>query len=80
MFTMGPYYPSLRINPADISKNFAGIIMALVNGIGALSYIPVPYITAVIAPDVRNFLYLVRWHAHIKCYITIKKIIKLKWH
>lgn len=59
MFSMGPYYPSLRITPADISKNFAGIIMAFVNGIGALSYIPVPSITAAITPDVSNFYFFV---------------------
>lgn len=52
LFTMGPFYSSLRINQMDISKNFSGIIMALVNGAGALAFAPAPYLIGIIAKDV----------------------------
>lgn len=49
---MGPFYPGLRVNALDITKNFAGILTAFVNGLGALIYVPVPIIIGHIAKDV----------------------------
>lgn len=50
MGLMGFYYASLRVNALDLSPNFAGSIMALVNGIGALSGMAAPYIIGVLTP------------------------------
>lgn len=54
MFTMGPFYPGMRVNNMDISKNFAGLVMALENGLGALSFVPAPSIIGVMTPNVKK--------------------------
>lgn len=35
MSLMGPFWPSMKVNALDLSPNYAGFLMALVNGIGA---------------------------------------------
>lgn len=46
---MGFYYPGLRVNAMDLSPNFAGTLMAIVNGSGILAgvvgFVYVAYIT-----------------------------------
>lgn len=42
MAFMGFFYPSLKINALDLSPNYAGTLMAIVNGIGAISGIITP--------------------------------------
>lgn len=49
---MGAYYPSLKVNTLDISSNYAGTVMGLVNGLGALSGIISPSLTSFLIPDV----------------------------
>lgn len=51
MGTMGAFIPSLKVNALDLSPNFAGTLMALVGGIGAISGIFTPYLVGVIAKD-----------------------------
>ncbi|KAK4878455.1 hypothetical protein RN001_010961 [Aquatica leii] len=51
MFFKGPFYPGLRVNPLDISKNFAGILSAFVNATGSIAYYPIPYMIAAIAKN-----------------------------
>ncbi|KAK5650641.1 hypothetical protein RI129_001670 [Pyrocoelia pectoralis] len=46
-----PVYCSVRVNVLDLTKNYAGILTAFVNGIGALVYYPVPYLIATVAKD-----------------------------
>lgn len=41
----------MKVNGLDLSPNYSGTLMALVNGIGALSGIITPYIVGVMAPD-----------------------------
>lgn len=52
MLIMGPFYSGMKVNVLDITKNFAGIIMAIVNGLGALAYFPVPSVTAMVTKNV----------------------------
>lgn len=52
MGLMGFFYPSLKVNPLDLSPNYAGTVMALVNGIGAISGIITPYLVGLLIPDV----------------------------
>lgn len=49
---MGTFYPGMKVNPLDLSPNYAGTLMAITNGIGALTGIIVPTIVGVMTPNV----------------------------
>nr|CAD7401468.1 unnamed protein product [Timema cristinae] len=51
MALMGTFYPGMKVNALDLSPNYAGTLMAIVNGIGALSGIITPYLVGVLTPD-----------------------------
>ncbi|GJQ72221.1 hypothetical protein Trydic_g3312 [Trypoxylus dichotomus] len=51
LFTMGPFYCGLKVNVIDVSINFSGTLMAIVNGLGAISGFVSPYIVGLVAPD-----------------------------
>lgn len=57
MGLMGFFYPSLKVNCLDLSPNYAGTVMALVNGIGAVSGIVTPYLVGLLITDVRDLLF-----------------------
>ena len=42
----------MKVNALDLTTNFSGTLMALVNGIGAITGIFVPYIAGVLTPNV----------------------------
>lgn len=52
MGLMGTFYPGMKVNPLDLSPNYAGTLMAIVNGIGAITGILAPYIVGVLTPNV----------------------------
>ena len=56
MASMGAYYSGTRVNALDLSPNYAGTIMALVNAIGALSGVATPYLIGVLIPNVSSAL------------------------
>ncbi|CAK9834371.1 Putative inorganic phosphate cotransporter [Anthophora retusa] len=47
---MGTFYPGMKVNALDLSPNYSGTLMALVNGIGAFTGILTPYIVGVLTP------------------------------
>lgn len=49
---MGTFYPGMKVNALDLSPNYAGSLMAVVNGIGGLTGIITPYLIGEIATDV----------------------------
>lgn len=51
---VGFYYVSMKVNSIDLSPNYAGSLMALSNGIGALTGIAVPHFIGFMTPDVRK--------------------------
>ncbi|CAH0397954.1 unnamed protein product [Chilo suppressalis] len=51
MTLMGAYYSGMKINPLDISPNYAGTTTAMVNGIAAISGILTPYLIGMVTPD-----------------------------
>lgn len=51
MALMGTFYPGMKVNALDLSPNYAGTLMALVNGIGAFTGIITPYLVGVLTPD-----------------------------
>lgn len=75
---MGAYYSGMKANNLDLSPNFAGAIMALTNGIGAIVGIINPYIIGVITPnrtisEWRNVFY-------ISCgFLTFTNLVYLIW-
>lgn len=44
----------LYINPLDLSPNYSGTLMSLVNGAGAITGIIAPYTVGLLTPNVRN--------------------------
>lgn len=48
MGIMGTFYPGMKVNPLDLSPNYAGTLMAVTNGIGA--------ITGIIGPTLVGFM------------------------
>lgn len=51
MTLMGAYYSGMKINPLDISPNYAGTTTALVNGTAAVSAIVSPYLIGLLTPN-----------------------------
>lgn len=49
---MGTFYPGMKVNPLDLSPNYAGSLMAVTNGIGALTGVAAPYLVGVMTPHV----------------------------
>ncbi|XP_050311164.1 putative inorganic phosphate cotransporter isoform X3 [Anthonomus grandis grandis] len=48
---MGAYYCGMKVNALDLSPNFAGTLMAIINGIGAFSGIITPYLAGALTED-----------------------------
>lgn len=48
----GCYYTGFRLNSLDLAPNFAGSLMALTNGIGALTGIAGPVFVGFMTPNV----------------------------
>lgn len=46
----------LSINPMDLSPNYAGTLMSLANGAGAITGIIAPYSVGLLTPNVRNYI------------------------
>lgn len=51
---IGFYYVSMKVNSLDLSPNYAGSLMALTNGFGALTGVAVPTFVGFMTPDVRQ--------------------------
>ena len=51
---VGTYYASMKINSLDLSPNYAGSIMGLANGIGALTGVAAPTFVGFMTPDVKK--------------------------
>lgn len=49
---MGTFYPGMKVNPLDLSPNYAGSLMAVTNGIGALTGVAAPTFVGLMTPDV----------------------------
>lgn len=52
MAFMGCYYCGMKVNALDLSPNFAGTLMAIINGLGATSGIVTPYLAGALTEDV----------------------------
>ncbi|KRT78184.1 membrane transporter [Oryctes borbonicus] len=48
---MGTFYCGMKVNALDLAANYAGTLMAIVNGIGALSGIITPYLIGALTED-----------------------------
>ncbi|XP_049817601.1 putative inorganic phosphate cotransporter isoform X2 [Aethina tumida] len=51
MGCMGTFYCGMKVNALDLSPNYAGAIMAVVNGIGGLTGIIVPYLVGALTEN-----------------------------
>lgn len=51
MALMGTFYPGMKVNVLDLSPNYSGTLMGIVNGIGAVSGIITPYLVGVLTPE-----------------------------
>ncbi|XP_050079160.1 sialin-like [Anopheles maculipalpis] len=48
---LGGFYPGVKVNTNDLSPNFAGVLMGMVNGIGAVTGIITPYLAGLLTPN-----------------------------
>ncbi|XP_019869672.2 putative inorganic phosphate cotransporter isoform X5 [Aethina tumida] len=48
---MGTFYCGMKVNALDLSPNFAGTLMAIVNGVGAITGIIAPYLAGALTPN-----------------------------
>lgn len=67
---MGTFYCGMKVNALDLSPNFAGTLMAIVNGVGAITGIIAPYLAGALTPNVsfksilRIELFIILFLAH----------------
>lgn len=52
MGLMGTFYPGMKVNALDLASNYAGTLMAIVNGIGAITGILTPILVGYITVNV----------------------------
>lgn len=50
----GNYIPGMRVNALDLSPNYSGSVLSLVNGAGCISGLIFPTFIGMMIPDVRN--------------------------
>lgn len=50
--SMGIYYAGVRLTPNDLSPNYAATLMAITNGVGAITGILAPYSVGIMTPNV----------------------------
>ncbi|XP_058451457.1 putative inorganic phosphate cotransporter [Malaya genurostris] len=73
---MGGFYPGIKVNVNDLSPNYAGFLMAVVNGFGAITGILVPYTAGWMTPNQtieewRNVFWLAFWVLNVTNVIFI---------
>lgn len=51
---MGPWYAGVSVNALDLSPNYAPTLMAITNGIGALTGAAVPSVVGFLTPNVSS--------------------------
>ncbi|KAM7352154.1 uncharacterized protein ACRADG_004794 [Cochliomyia hominivorax] len=51
MGLMGAFYAGMKLSPLDMSPNYAGTLMAITNGIGAITGVITPYLVGVMTPN-----------------------------
>lgn len=56
MGLMGTFYCGMKCNGLDLCPNYAGTLMAVVNGVGAISGIITPYLISALTPDVSSMI------------------------
>lgn len=52
MGLMGAFYAGMKLSPLDMSPNYSGTLMAITNGIGAITGVITPYLVGVMTPNV----------------------------
>lgn len=52
MGSMGTYYAGMKLNALDLSPNYSGTLMAIVNGIGSITGIVSPLVVGALTPNV----------------------------
>ncbi|XP_033173954.1 sialin [Drosophila mauritiana] len=71
MGLMGTYYAGMKLTPLDMSPNYAGTLMAVTNGIGAITGVVSPYLVGVMTPNATLLEWrLVFWVAFAVLVIT----------
>lgn len=58
MGTMGAYYAGVKPNCIDLAPNYAGVVMAVVNGLGGATGVAGPYVVGLLTPNVCMHIYL----------------------
>jgi ACS family sodium-dependent inorganic phosphate cotransporter len=56
MALMSFHYTGMKVNALDLSPNYSGTLMALVNGFGVFAGMLAPYIIGILTPEVKRRL------------------------
>lgn len=72
MATMGFFYSSMKVNVMDLSPNYAGPAMAMVNGVGAVAGIVSPPLIGYLIP---NVIYICIYICGIFIYLLFATIV-----
>lgn len=60
---MGTFYSGIKANAIDLAPNYAGVIMAVANGMGGLTGVVGPYIVGLLTEHVsESFDFCVKWY------------------
>ncbi|KAH8413264.1 hypothetical protein KR009_009278, partial [Drosophila setifemur] len=71
MGLMGTYYGGMKLSPLDMSPNYSGILMAITNGIGAITGVLAPYAVGLMTPNASMQEWrLVFWVAFVVLIVT----------
>ncbi|KAG8039041.1 hypothetical protein G9C98_003348 [Cotesia typhae] len=71
MTLMGTFYPGMKVNALDLSPNYSGTLMAVVNGVGAFTGIITPIVVGELTPNNTNAQWrLVFWIVFIVLVVT----------
>lgn len=62
MGLMGAFYAGMKLSPLDMSPNYSGTLMAITNGIGAITGVITPYLVGVMTPNVGHNTFLITIH------------------
>lgn len=80
MGLMGAFYAGMKLSPLDMSPNYAGTLMAITNGIGAITGVITPYMVGVMTPNVSTVELYRLIYLKIKLFFNLRyKATLLEW-
>lgn len=64
----GSYFPSIRVNAIDLAPNYAGTLISITNGLGAITGFIGPYVAGLLTPHVNAKMFVETWTLFMRMY------------